>query len=135
MGVLEDAIREHLDLKRRHGASDEELNEQEAEALGPARRDLPEGEVEPAEEVPVAPEHVEPEPVPVEEHPAVEPAAPVSHEETEPSEAPPPAGAGGDTVIYAPGEAPVPPDEDEDEDPDFGAEAPEQSSPRDLDFE
>ena len=38
MGVLEDAIREHLELKRRHGASDEELEEQEVEALGPARR-------------------------------------------------------------------------------------------------
>lgn len=49
MGVLEDAIREHLDLKRKHGASDEELNRQEADALGPARRDVPEGEAEPAE--------------------------------------------------------------------------------------
>ena len=39
MGGLEDAIREHLDLKRRHGASDEEVRRQEAEALGPARRE------------------------------------------------------------------------------------------------
>jgi hypothetical protein len=38
MSVLEDAIREHLELKRRHGAADEELRRQEAEALGPARR-------------------------------------------------------------------------------------------------
>src|SRR4051794_41066203 len=38
MGVLDDAIREHLDLKRRRGASDDELARAEAEALGPARR-------------------------------------------------------------------------------------------------
>src|SRR4051812_43713850 len=38
MGALDDAIREHLELKRRHGASDEEIRQAEAEALGPARR-------------------------------------------------------------------------------------------------
>src|SRR4051812_23320420 len=41
MGLLDDAIREHLELKRRHGASDEEIEQEEAEALGPARRDFP----------------------------------------------------------------------------------------------
>ena len=35
MGVLEDAIREHIELKRRHGAAEDELRDQEAEALGP----------------------------------------------------------------------------------------------------
>ncbi len=40
MGLLDDAIREHLDLKRKHGAGDEELRRQETEALGPARRDF-----------------------------------------------------------------------------------------------
>ena len=40
MGVLDDAIRDHLELKRKHGASDEELEREEAEALGPARRDF-----------------------------------------------------------------------------------------------
>jgi hypothetical protein len=45
MGVLEDAIREHLDLRRQHGAAEDELRDQEAEALGPARReDEPEPE-------------------------------------------------------------------------------------------
>jgi hypothetical protein len=39
MGLLEDAIRDHLELKRQHGASDEELLREEADALGPARRD------------------------------------------------------------------------------------------------
>ena len=40
MGVLDDAIREHLELKRLHGAAEEELRRQEAEALGPARRQV-----------------------------------------------------------------------------------------------
>jgi hypothetical protein len=40
MGILDDAIREHLDLKRRHGAPEEELKRQEDEALGPARREV-----------------------------------------------------------------------------------------------
>jgi hypothetical protein len=39
MGVLDDAIREHLELKRRHGAAEDDLRRQEEEALGPARRD------------------------------------------------------------------------------------------------
>src|SRR3954471_7505068 len=38
MGALDDAIREHLELKRRHGASEEDIRQAEAEALGPARR-------------------------------------------------------------------------------------------------
>jgi hypothetical protein len=40
MGVLDDAIREHLDLKRKHGAPEEELRRQEEEALGPVRREV-----------------------------------------------------------------------------------------------
>jgi hypothetical protein len=40
MGVLDDAIREHLELKRKHGAAEDELQRQEEEALGPARRDV-----------------------------------------------------------------------------------------------
>src|SRR5262245_21005265 len=34
MGILDDAIREHLDLKRRHGAREAELREIEDEAFG-----------------------------------------------------------------------------------------------------
>jgi hypothetical protein len=45
MGVLDEAIREHLELKRRHGADPGEVARLEHEALGPARR----------EAVPVAP--------------------------------------------------------------------------------
>jgi len=40
MGILDDAIREHLELKRQHGAPEEEVQRQQDEALGPARRDV-----------------------------------------------------------------------------------------------
>ena len=113
MGVLEDAIREHLDLKRKHGASDEELNEQEAEALGPARRDLPEGEAEAVDAG-----HDE----------AAEPATGTAVAEAEHAEPKP---AAEPAEVEAEVEAPPA----EDEDPDFGAEAPEKKSPRDLDFD
>ena len=73
MGILDDAIREHLELKRRHGATDSELQRLEDEAFGPPSRpgepDFPEQEGESAEqsgngvaregavaEAPVAPE-------------------------------------------------------------------------------
>ena len=46
MGVLDDAIREHLELKRQHGAPEEELQRQEEEALGPARREVAPAEPE-----------------------------------------------------------------------------------------
>jgi hypothetical protein len=38
MGILDDAIREHLDLKRRHGAREAELKQLENEAFGPPSR-------------------------------------------------------------------------------------------------
>jgi hypothetical protein len=47
MGLLDDAIREHLELKRRHGADPDEVSRQEREALGaPVRGEFakPEGE-------------------------------------------------------------------------------------------
>jgi hypothetical protein len=40
MGILDDAIREHLELKRKHGVPAEEVERQEEEALGPARREV-----------------------------------------------------------------------------------------------
>jgi hypothetical protein len=39
MGLLDDAIKDHLELKRRHGADPSEVARQEHEALGPARRE------------------------------------------------------------------------------------------------
>ena len=53
MGILDDAIREHLELKRKHGVSEEELERQQDEALGPARREVaqqPDGAETSAEE-------------------------------------------------------------------------------------
>jgi hypothetical protein len=50
MGLLDDAIREHLDLKRRRGADPAEIERAEREALGPVRR-APE-DVEPGVEAP-----------------------------------------------------------------------------------
>jgi hypothetical protein len=38
MGLLDDAIREHLELKRQHGADPEEVSRQEREALGATRK-------------------------------------------------------------------------------------------------
>ena len=53
MGILDDAIKEHLELKRKHGVPEDELQRQEEEALGPARREVAQqhedGEPEPAE--------------------------------------------------------------------------------------
>jgi hypothetical protein len=39
MGLLDDAIREHLDLKRRRGGDPTEIERAERDALGPVRRD------------------------------------------------------------------------------------------------
>ena len=55
MGLLDDAIKEHLELKRRHGADPGEVARLEHEALGPARRDPAPAAVE----EPVAAEPVE----------------------------------------------------------------------------
>jgi hypothetical protein len=56
MGLLDDAIREHLELKRRRGADPSEIAREEAEALGPVRREPTEPEpAETAEPVATAP--------------------------------------------------------------------------------
>jgi hypothetical protein len=57
MGLLDDAIREHLELKRRHGADPDEVSRQEREALGaPVRGEFakPEGEQPEAGDEPAA---------------------------------------------------------------------------------
>jgi hypothetical protein len=78
MGLLDDAIREHLELKRRRGADAEEVTRLEQEALGPPQRGEFAGSPAPAEPggEPPAPEGEaavdEPAPEPADE-PAVEP--------------------------------------------------------------
>jgi hypothetical protein len=49
MGLLDDAIREHLELKRRRGADPSEIAREETEALGPVRREAPEEPAQPAD--------------------------------------------------------------------------------------
>ena len=93
MGLLDDAIREHLELKRRHGADPSEVERQEHEALGPARRsaapatdtayaedDLPAGAVD-DEDGPDAlydDDELEYDDEPVASAPVAEPEAPVA---------------------------------------------------------
>ncbi len=55
MGLLDEAIREHLELKRRRGADPTEVERLEREALGPVRRIGQEAPVDDAESA----EHVE----------------------------------------------------------------------------
>jgi hypothetical protein len=50
MSILDDAIREHLELKRQHGADDAELERLEDEAFGPPAR--PEEALDPLAEAP-----------------------------------------------------------------------------------
>ena len=49
MSILDDAIREHLELKRAHGADDEEVKRLEDEAFGPPQRP---DEIDPFAEAP-----------------------------------------------------------------------------------
>ena len=162
MGMLDDAIREHLELKRRHGAAEEEVAHLEAEVLAPRAEPTPSEPAEPAPEpaepvaddaiAPAGPELEEA----VEDAPAVHQVVP-SFTDEEPwlddaDEAP-----HGETSEFtageladATGEAPteyVEPDEDPGEDvleetPDFLQETPEhdrlwfeQKPPRDFDFD
>ena len=85
MGILDDAIREHLELKRQHGADDDDVERLEKEAFGPPARpgdpefDTSEGQVVPDPEAaaeapsadPEAPEAVVPAPE-AEEAPAAD---------------------------------------------------------------
>jgi hypothetical protein len=98
MGLLDDAIREHLDLKRRRGADPGEIAREEAEALGPVRREAP-AEPEDAEydEGPYAdhepaaldePAVVYDEEPEYEPEPEPEPAAEPAHEHPVPAEPP-----------------------------------------------
>jgi hypothetical protein len=52
MGILDEAIREHLELKRAHGAGDSELKQLEDEAFGQAERPGDEDAHDPAAEAP-----------------------------------------------------------------------------------
>src|SRR3954463_16833525 len=158
MGLLDEAIREHLELKRRHGADPSEVERQEQEALGPARRGAARpveaerdagaialGTLDEDDERDAAPEPYddgadEPEP----SVPAGEPEAPVAPPAPPPEEPErePEAEAAADAEAI---DEPVPPDaagEDVlEETPEFLQETPEhdrlwfeQKPPRDFEF-
>jgi hypothetical protein len=67
MGLLDDAIREHLELKRRRGADPAEVEKQEREALGPIGAPPVEERELPVDEAPPVAVHDDDEPPPVED--------------------------------------------------------------------
>jgi hypothetical protein len=144
MGLLDDAIREHLDLQRRRGADPDAVARAEQEALGPVRR-----EPEPAH--PAEDEHHD-EPVPAPPEPVA--AAPDDeHDEPPPAATPPEDDPRHSDIVHQPttefrvedhhDEDDAPADDDVlEETPDFLQETPEhdrlwfeQRPPRDFDFD
>jgi hypothetical protein len=130
MGLLDDAIREHLELKRRRGADPAEVARAEQEALGPVRREpepaqvqdsvheephdaLPREPADVAAEAPSAPH----EPLPLEhDHEHAEPLHELAPEEQTrilPPEqrAAPPASAPAEPAHREPAQEPAFPDE------------------------
>jgi hypothetical protein len=100
MGLLDDAIREHLELRRKHGADPDDVARQEREALGPGQRNefaQPEGEpaaaqpdvpaAEPEAAIPAEPE-AEPEPAVEDALPEGEPGIPEEPTAEHPAAAP-----------------------------------------------
>jgi hypothetical protein len=96
MGLLDDAIREHLDLKRRRGADPTEIERAEREALGPVRRGPEPAGADSAIDEPPAEPHLAAEPPDPDhwdpEHEAAEPHGPEDEDE------PPPHESGGSSV-------------------------------------
>jgi hypothetical protein len=153
MGLLDDAIREHLELKKRHGADPTEIADLERDAFGPARRapeplEVPaDGEVasELSEAVGEPAEVVPPEVVPPEE-PVASAAVPEAPADLEPDPVAEDL-AWEDAAVEAapPGPPAEPAAEGEDvleETPEFLQETPEhdrlwfeQRPPRDFDFD
>ena len=154
MGVLDDAIREHIELQRQHGANPSLLERQEQEALSPARREAPAHPAEDqAEEDAVVADAVEADP-PVE---AAEPEVADPEDFQEPATTgvpefavPPPTSVMDEPALEEKPPAPTEPppgDAGESEDvleetPEFLQETPEhdrlwfeQKPPRDFDFD
>ncbi len=152
MGLLDDAIREHLELKRKHGADVDDVARQEKEALG---QGAPQAEfAQPVQEAPVEEPAAPPPPPVADELPEGEPGIP-----EEPTEGHAAAAPGYDEDPWLedePDEVPAdealerrdsqqPPTGEEDvleETPDFLQETPEhdrlwfeQKPPRDFDWD
>jgi hypothetical protein len=146
MGLLDDAIREHLELKRRRGADADEIARLEDEALGDPRSGefaRPDGE-QPAEEQlppePPAPAASEPEPEPEDapwlDDERIEPLA------GQPTAAFTPPDVEPEPEVVRPDDEPGAEEDVLEETPDFLQETPEhdrlwfeQKPPRDFDFD
>ena len=149
MGLLDDAIREHLELKRRHGADPADVSRLEQDAFGPVEAERTIEAAEPAsepppEDRPPEPAHEAPEPRAAER--VEQPTEQFSLEELEDAqrrEAPPaPERERRPEPEPEPQPEPEPVDHDElEETPDFLQETPEhdklwfeQKPPKDFDF-
>ena len=150
MGLLDDAIREHLELKRKRGADTHEVERQEHEALGPPVRgefaqtpqdpdaaELAEPALPAEHELPAEAVQAEPEPEPAVGQQTTEytpPDVEVPDEEPRADEPPP--------EDPAPGEEPAGGEDVLEETPEFLQETPEherlwfeQKPPRDFDLD
>ena len=135
MGLLDDAIREHLELKRRHGADPGEVARQESEALGPARRTAETAQAQAEPEVEHEPEpdfdfEPEPEPQPVYE----------AEPEPEPDPEPEPVARNVESTIDQPtvehpAAKPEPMIEDDAEDSVFGDDASQSDASSEIENE
>lgn len=87
MGLLDDAIREHLELKRRRGADPAEVARAEQEALGPVRREPEPAAVQDSVHEEPVDAHLDEAPAPAGETPPAPPAEtpPAPHAETPPA--------------------------------------------------
>jgi hypothetical protein len=151
MGLLEDAIREHLDLKRQHGADPTEVAAEEREVLGPVQRTVEPAVVEDEDaSEDASPAHDEPA---EDESGKTDPRNPDEDEDEfdEPPPPPPPPERSApfdfEDEPFAPEPPPAEKDETADEDvleetPEFLQETPEhdrlwfeQKPPRDFDFD
>lgn len=146
MGLLDDAIREHLELKRRHGADPSDVSRLEQDAFGPVEAERAIEDAEPAahpppEARPPAPEDHAPE-APAPER-GDQPTQQFSLEELEDAQRrETPAAAEREPEPEPPAQAAEPVDHDElEETPDFLQETPEhdklwfeQKPPKDFDF-
>jgi len=151
MGLLDDAIREHLELKRKHGANPEDVARQEQEALGPGQRNEFAQPEAPEEEAPAAVDAAQEEPAPPlnedppEEAPAPEVAADAAAYEEDPWLDEEPDEVPADEALEQRRESPAAEEDPEDvleETPDFLQETPEherlwfeQKPPRDFDWD
>jgi hypothetical protein len=155
MGLLDDAIREHLELKRQHGADPGEVERQEREALGEPREEAPVASPDDAEAAAQAPSE------PLGDETTVLPAAEPEPDEPEPEVAAPADAAPGyeedPWLVEEEADAPPPPPTQEhpapepppggeedvlEETPEFLQETPEhdrlwfeQKPPRDFDWD